>query len=77
MQSKKHDHFAMEWTTAQRDIERRGKRDEIRAYSLGTAGAASVIAGAVLMWLGRDQRELVIEPVPIGAGAAATWTQRF
>ena len=77
-QAERLDDFEGTWTAEQKAIERRGRRDVVLAYSLGGAGATCVIAGAVMLWLGRDQRELQVEIAPIrGGGAAASVTLAF
>lgn len=76
-QNTKLDRFTGEWGSEQESIERRGRRDVVLAYTLGAAGAAAVITGATLLWLGRDRRELRVDVVPLRGGAAATWTVPF
>jgi hypothetical protein len=71
-QSERLDDFSGTWTVEQKGIEARGRRDDVIAYVSGGVAAAGVITGAVLLWLGRDQRELQIEMAPVAGGGAAS-----
>jgi hypothetical protein len=71
-QSQRLDDFVGTWNQEQKDIETRGRRDTVLAYTCGAIGAAGVVTGAVLLWLGRDQRELTIEMAPVARGGTAS-----
>jgi hypothetical protein len=76
-QSERLDNYSGPWGDEQVAIERRGKRDVKLAYGIGAASVASVVVGGLLVWLGRDRREIAIDVMPAGRSAAASWTHRF
>lgn len=77
-QSDRLDRYAGPWDGDHAAIERRGRRDVVVAYVTGSAGIAAVVAGGVLLWLGRDRREIAVDVAPAsGGGATASWTRHW
>jgi tetratricopeptide (TPR) repeat protein len=76
-QSDELDNYTGPWGDKQIASERRGKRDVKLAYGFGAAGVASVVVGGILIWLGRDRREIEIDIAPMRGGTGASWTVTF
>jgi tetratricopeptide (TPR) repeat protein len=67
-----------EWGPAQQDVQRSGKRAEKLAVGFAATGAAALIGGTVLWFLGRGPaRADGVTRAPRGDGAALVWTGRF
>jgi tetratricopeptide (TPR) repeat protein len=71
------DHFTGEWTQAQEDIQKRGRRDVVLAYALGAGGTAALITGAVLFVLDRSSDEHAVSVTPLRGGASLVWARPF
>ncbi len=65
------------WTASEQSIYDRGERDETIGASLVVVGAASLVTGAVILWIGSEQdqeaREFALVPVPGGAQMVMAW----
>lgn len=71
--------YTGEWTQTQTDIESKGKSDTKNAFVLGGVGAAAIIAGGVLYYLGASAHatESSVAVVPTHGGAAVAYGFRF
>lgn len=65
------------WTSADQELNDRGKRDETLGVSLVLVGGAALATGAVLSYLGWEQdeqaSEFALAPLPGGAQAVMAW----
>jgi hypothetical protein len=64
------------WTDSLQAREDQAQHDDAKAIGLSVGGAAAMLAGSLLFYLGRDRgSEVVVEPH--GDGAVVGWTSRF
>jgi hypothetical protein len=73
------DGYMGEWTPVQQKLEDHGKRDQMLAIVLTSAGAAAVIAGGVMIAIGgpKPTESSTMTIVPTSGGAAIGWAGRF
>jgi hypothetical protein len=76
-QSDKLDGYEGPWDGDHAALEARGQRDVRLAYVAGGVATVSIVTAGVLLWLGRDRREIAVDVAPASGGATASWTKRW